>query len=298
VLLERLFENLDLKVDPFATCAVAAGWRLRLPSRDWVTLHYTLQGEGVLQLGTGERMPLFPGSLAVIPPGTLHSVECGSEVRNESMAQGDDSPVCALVAGPPDDVALSIACGRIQVTYAGTLGLFDQMTDALVLDFSESPPMHAVFEGLVREQESGSYSHAMMTALMNQCLILVFRHLAELSSSQLPWLSALDDARLARALKKILEHPEAPHTVESLATLAGMSRSAYARTFLEAFGRTPIDYVREVRLRRAARLLHRGDLSVNEIAGRIGFASRSHFSRAFRDQFGCSPTKFRSADGR
>ena len=99
-------------------------------------------------------------------------------------------------------------------------------------------------------------------------------------------------------MDEILEHPEGPHTVESLAALAGMSRSAFARTFLEAFGRTPIDYVRDVRLRRGARLLHRGDLSVSEIAGRVGFASRSHFSRAFRDQFGCSPAKFRSADER
>ena len=186
MLLERLFENLDLNVDPFATCAVATGWRLRLPSRDWVTLHYTLQGEGALRLGSGERLPLFPGSLAVMPPGTIHSVECGSDVRNESVAQGDDSPVCALAAGPPDDVALTIACGRIQVTYSGTLGLFDRMTDALVLDFPDSAPMRAAFEGLVKEQESGTYSHAMMAALMNQCLVLVFRRLAELPASQLP----------------------------------------------------------------------------------------------------------------
>jgi AraC-like DNA-binding protein len=134
----------------------------------------------------------------------------------------------------------------------------------------------------------------MMTALMNQGLILLFRRLAEQSAAQLPWLSALDDARLARAMDAILEHPEQPHTVESLADLAGMSRSAFAKAFHEAFERTPIDYVRDVRLRRGARLLHRGELSVSDIASRVGFASRSHFSLAFRGQFGCSPAKYRS----
>lgn len=297
MLLERLFENLDVKVDPFATCAVARGWRLRLPSRDWVTLHYTLHGKGALRLAAGEVLPLSPNSLAIMPPGVAHSVESGSDVQHEAIAQGDDSPVCALAAGPPEELGLSIACGRVQVTYAGTLGLFDLMTEALVLDFSDSPPMRAAFEGLVKEQESGAYRHAMMAALMNQCLILVFRRLAELPENQLPWLSALDDPRLARSLDAILAHPERPHTVESLAGLAGMSRSAFARSFHECFERTPIDYVRDVRLRRGARLLHRGNLSVSEIADRVGFASRSHFSRAFRDQFGCSPARFRSAGG-
>jgi AraC-like DNA-binding protein len=34
-------------------------------------------------------------------------------------------------------------------------------------------------------------------------------------------------------------------------------------------------------------------MSVDGIAGKVGFASRSHFARAFHDQFGCSPTDFR-----
>ena len=52
MLLEKLFENLALTVDPFATCRLADGWRLRLPCRDWVTLHYILQGDGELKLGS------------------------------------------------------------------------------------------------------------------------------------------------------------------------------------------------------------------------------------------------------
>jgi hypothetical protein len=36
MLLEKLFDNLELKVEPFATCRLSDGWRLRLPCRDWV----------------------------------------------------------------------------------------------------------------------------------------------------------------------------------------------------------------------------------------------------------------------
>jgi Helix-turn-helix domain len=51
--------------------------------------------------------------------------------------------------------------------------------------------------------------------------------------------------------------------------------------------------VRDVRLRRAAQLLRVSGLSVDGIAGKVGFASRSHFSHAFHDEFGCSPADFR-----
>jgi transcriptional regulator GlxA family with amidase domain len=54
-----------------------------------------------------------------------------------------------------------------------------------------------------------------------------------------------------------------------------------------------MDYLRDVRLRRAAQLLCRDDLSVDEVATKVGFSSRSHFSHTFRDHFGPSPLAFR-----
>ncbi|HXI04024.1 MAG TPA: AraC family transcriptional regulator [Candidatus Saccharimonadales bacterium] len=296
MLLERLFENLALNVDPFATCRVADGWRLKLPCRDWVTFHYTLEGDGGLRIGSGEILSLTRSSLAVIPPGLAHSIQCGSvsgEIGIEG--QGDPgAPLCELVAGPLDNVKLTIACGRVQVIYAGGAGLFEHLREAIVLDFEGSPEMRGIFEALIEEyRRSGPASAAMMTALMNQCLILVLRRVSEESKGGLPWLSALEDHRLECVMETILAHPERRHTVESLAGVAHMSRSTFARHFEQCFERSPMDYVRDVRLRRAARLLRIGDLSVDGVAAKVGFASRSHFSRAFRVQFGCAPAQFR-----
>jgi AraC-like DNA-binding protein len=208
--------------------------------------------------------------------------------------QVTDAPLCEFVAGNLDEVSLTIACGRVQVTYGEGLGLFDRMEKALVLDFNDSPQMRATFEALVSEyHETGPASHAMMTALMNQCLILVLRRVSEEAQGSLPWLSALEDPQLAGVIDTMLQHPEQPHTVESLASIAHMSRSAFARRFAECFNRPPMDYLRDVRLRRAAQLLSRGDLSVDEIANKVGFSSRSHFSRTFGDHFGASPLAFR-----
>ena len=167
------------------TCRLADGWRLRLPCPDWVTLHYILQGDGDLRLGSGKLLALPSNSLVVMPPGFVHAIQCGS-VCHETGVEGQGDPeaaLCELVAGPLDQLRLTVACGRIQVTYAGGPGLFDNLKEAIVLDFSDSQRMRGIFEALISEyRRSGPASAAMMTALMNQCLIQV---LARGSASKL-----------------------------------------------------------------------------------------------------------------
>lgn len=298
MLLERLLDNLGLSVEVFATCGVAPGWRLRLPALDWVTLHFVVHGEGALRLGGGAVRQLRCHSLAIVPPHLQHALECGTGALAESP--GDDGAsgganVPAHVAGPADRAGLVVVCGRFQAIYGGGLGLFDRLQDEIILDFGDSPQMRGTFDALREEQRRPRPGgHAMMVALVNQCLVLLLRRLCRDPQCSLPWLKALEDPRLSRVLDVILARPEQPHRLTSLADIAHMSRSAFAHQFHTAFGRTPMDYVREVRLRRGASLLRRNELSVDAVAARVGFASRSQFSRAFRQLFGRSPAEFRT----
>jgi len=86
------------------------------------------------------------------------------------------------------------------------------------------------------------------------------------------------------------------HTVDSLAKAAAMSRSAFAERFAAAFERSPMSLVHHVRMQRAHQLLtQNGSLSIEEVANRVGYSSRSHFSRAFKNHHGVSPTACRVA---
>ena len=296
MLLEKVFDNLAMSVEPFATCRLAEGWRLRLPVHDWVTLHYAVTGDGELRLASGELLPMPARSLAVMPASFGHSVQCGS-VSEEVAYEGYESldePICELIAGPPDSIALTIASGRIQACYAGSKGLFDHLKEAIVLDFSDDSSMRSIFEALTGEcEQTRPGSAAMMTALMNQCLIAVMREVEQQCGGSLPWLSALDDPRLAKVIETILDHPEQTYTLETLAEIAAMSRATFVRHFEKSFNRTPMDYLRDVRLRRAAQLLQVSSMPVDAIAGKVGYASRSHFSKAFHEQYGISPAVFR-----
>lgn len=297
MLIERLLENLALRVDTFATCRVAPGWRLRLPALDWVTFHYVLEGQGEL-LGTSDGSPtLSRGSLAVVPPHQVHGLQCGGGPWGERGVSGEGPAggVPEHRAGPEDERALLVACGRVQVLYGPGIGLFDRLPDSLVLDFGHNEKVRTIFEGLLDEVRSSRPGFQTMASnLMSESLIHVFRRLCFQADCALPWLQALEDPHLEKAIEAMLESPEQPHTVALLASQCFLSRSSFARRFREAFGQPPMEYLRGIRLRRAAQLLRREPPPpISTVAARVGFRSRSQFSRAFKEYFHCPPSEFK-----
>ena len=89
------------------------------------------------------------------------------------------------------------------------------------------------------------------------------------------------------------EAPGRAHSLDSLACVAGMSRSRFVHHFSTAYGRTPMEFVQLVRLHAAAQMLRGSLLPVKTISASVGYASRSHFSQAFRAEFGSDPTAYR-----
>lgn len=292
MLLDRLLANLSVDVEPFAVCEVSRGWRLRLDGAGFVTLHYVLEGSGHIATPDGS-LPLGQYSLAVVPPGLPHSIDSGELIAAETTTDEVARKVGTLVqflAGPGGGNDLVVVCGRLTASYGGGPGLFDLLREPLVLDFSDSTQMRDVFTHLLEEEGTLSPgAEVMMTTLMRQCLVLVLRRLCESPQCTLPWLAAIDDPSLAGVLDQIMDDPGRPYTVDSLAADAYLSRSAFVAQFSEHFGQTPMAFVRQVRLRRGAELLRTTSLSVDAVARQVGYASRSHFSRAFRDYFGHPP---------
>ena len=294
--MDKLLSQVDIRVEPFATCLLSFGWRLRLPGPPDTMFHFVLQGSGVLRGPDGELQRLERFSLAVVPKGVSHSLECGDEVRSErALKEPPTGEVVRLIAGRPDSADLQVACGVVAVTYGDSLGLFQRSREIIIADLSGYPQARVAFESILAEQVIASPGSVALTqALMTQCLVYLLRYLSEQSDGGLPWLSGLEDPNLAPALELILEHPAAFHTVDSLADAAIMSRSVFAERFRAAFGCTPIRFLHDVRLRLATELLSNGrGMSIDQVAHRVGFRSRSHFSQAFKDHFGKSPAAFR-----
>jgi len=300
MLLEKLLAHLELEVEPFALCDLSPGARLQLAGPGEVVLHFVLEGSGILRAG-GIHFEVSADSLVVVPRGLRHSIETGSPIETgldaDERAIPRNSGVQRIELGAAGG-ALVVACGRVRATYGGSTGIFDRLNGPLVLDGRAQPALRAAFAALADEQfRRPAGGETMAEALMRQCLVVVLRLLCEQGDERLPWLRAVADERLGRALDAILDHPERGHTLDDLAATAGMSRSAFSESFARHFGRSPGQFLREARLRRGARMLLTTDLPIGSVARRVGFASRSHFSRAFAAELGKSPSDFRLSGG-
>jgi transcriptional regulator GlxA family with amidase domain len=128
---------------------------------------------------------------------------------------------------------------------------------------------------------------------MKTCLVVLLRRHLQTSRMEGTTPALFDDVRLGRAVAAILDRPAADHSVTSLAKEAGMSRSGFAREFKDALNLTPMEFVARARLSLAHRLLLTTGIPVEGIASMVGFSSRSHFSRVFRDHYGADPSSVR-----
>lgn len=104
------------------------------------------------------------------------------------------------------------------------------------------------------------------------------------------------DEKLLRALSAMEAHLEAPLSRQQLARLAGGSLRQLERSFRGQLGHGVHDHYLALRLGRSRQLLRETSLSILEVALATGFASGSHFCRAFRKRFACSPREARLTD--
>jgi len=105
--------------------------------------------------------------------------------------------------------------------------------------------------------------------------------------------SSMDEQLLQRLLAVFEDHMEEPYfSIEKLAKEIGMSRRHLNRKIRALTNLSPTDFIRTLRLHKAARLLKNASGTVSEIAYKVGFNNLSYFSRSFRKHFGRLPSEF------
>jgi AraC-like DNA-binding protein len=133
----------------------------------------------------------------------------------------------------------------------------------------------------------------MVSRLLDLLFIQTIREWGAKSPRNVGWMSVLSDPQIGKALSAIHESPTRNWTVEVLADIAGLSRSAFASRFVHEVGQTPLKYLATWRLDLAADHLRAGTAKVSEIAALVGYGSEAALNRAFKAQFNVTPAAFR-----
>jgi transcriptional regulator GlxA family with amidase domain len=104
------------------------------------------------------------------------------------------------------------------------------------------------------------------------------------------------DPRIRAVLIMMEQHIEGRLPIEELAASVGLSRRQLERLFMGETKSSPAIVYRRVRMERAKQLLIKTKASLIEVALEVGFENASHFSRAFSQTFGKSPTRMRATE--
>ena len=106
-------------------------------------------------------------------------------------------------------------------------------------------------------------------------------------------ITSLDEKLISKAIRIVEENMAEPDfSVEKFSRELGMSRVHLYKKLLALTGKSPIEFIRTIRLQRAAQLLEKSQLSVSEIAYQVGFNNPKYFSKYFKDHFNMLPSAY------
>ncbi|HEX7871310.1 MAG TPA: AraC family transcriptional regulator [Sphingobium sp.] len=236
---------------------------------------FTVHIAGKPQVRTWERdgwseVNSVPGCATIVPAGQPTGWLVDGELDVVTLSMSSE----ILNAAPAAD-----QFRRMRFAFADPLGV--ALTRQVLAElYSPASPERDIYVG----------------AMVNALKAHILRGPSAPAQEDIP-VSAFSAYRLHHIMGRIQQRPQDSHTLEEMATQAGVSPTHFCRIFRKATGVSPHQYVMRARLGRAQELLVQSDMALATIADFLGFTSQSHFTRAFRQLFGEPPSDFRKREG-
>lgn len=254
------------------------------------TLHYhdkyeigvCVEGEGLF-LCEGVFSSVSRGDVIFIPPGKRHY----------SRSLDPNAPCLCRFVHPEvkgvEELLLSVLKSKEQVS---ALLTFSERRIPSVLHPTDYPVPTATLCALADACRDG-VRH--LTPISELRLALFFMEAQNaLCQDPVPEISASTDEVIVAVAEHLAVHYDRGDSVDELTRLCHLSQSQLRRRFLTLYGISPIAYRNRLRCRIASELLCHTELSVAQIAERIGYTDVSDFYRHFKKNYGVSPSLYRA----
>jgi AraC family transcriptional regulator len=171
----------------------------------------------------------------------------------------------------------------------------DCIDPELIPYFLKSDPLiHQIGLVLKTELETGGAGGQLYVEAMTHALFIhLLRHYSSQQNIIRNYSGGLSKFKLKQVIDYINNHLERDLSLTELATMVQMSSSYFCRSFKQSTGEPPHQYVIQRRLERAKQLLLQDELTLAEIAYRVGFANQGHLNRHFKRRFGITPRQMK-----
>ena len=260
--LKPLFEHFKIQAHTFFT-GVHCGEGSIQQSRAHGYLHFIRQGRGEVRYpGHRPALPIDGPTLLFYPRNLPHQ----------------------LVSSDPG--GLDLVCARVTFGTGISCPLAQELPEVMRLGIDEIGPIADLLFAEAFGKRNGR--HAVVNRLCEVVIVEFVRMALEQGHTKVGLLMGLGNPYLRDTLTAVHADPSRAWSLIDMATLAGMSRSGFAKLFKQTLGVTPGEHVMRFRVAKARELLGRG-VSVKLVAYEVGYGSSAAFARVFQKIMGESP---------
>ncbi|ACZ30466.1 transcriptional regulator, AraC family [Xylanimonas cellulosilytica DSM 15894] len=294
--------DLELTGVFYATARMTEPWGIDLPALPWTAMFHLLTAGRAVVSVDGDVHELVPGELLLVPHGTGHQILSAPDapasglwgIEREVVGERYERLVVDGGGAPA-----RLVCGAVTFADPGVGRLLASLPAVVRAHGGETGSwLRAAVDAIAHEAEHPRGGSDVVTArLADVILVQAVRDWLDDAEPPSGWLAALRDDVLGPVLAAVHTDPARPWTLESLAALAHLSRSAFAERFAAVVGEPPAAYVAGWRLGLAARMLCEPGASVAAVAERVGYDSVPGFHRAFTRRHGMTPGAWRRTGG-
>ena len=220
---------------------------------------------------------------------SLHIIKTGTSEHSTDSFSGIQQDALTLLVCPEAYSfenflkADQLCCMSFEVVFDGPMGpsfLAEQSLPITIVMKDADPSLVQVMMLIANEMEASRCGQPFfMDRAGDILLVSLMRHLTSRPQQSTGLFQALSDPRIAKSLVAMHSKPAHPWTLESLANLAGMSRTSFANYFKDVMQISPGKYLENLRLAIARQLVQTG-IGLKQIAARTGYSSPSTLSRA------------------
>lgn len=304
--LSDILSHMKLAGTLYFRTSFTSPWSVRVPAYENVArFHFARRGRCLVRVNVAEpALVLEQGDLVIITRGAAHTLYCDAATEHSAvmldrvLEESGFNGTGTLVYGDNDDgQETQLVCGHFTFDTQASHPLIDTLPDTIHLQeygnhagtWIENTLRMISAEASKQQLGSDLIARKLSEILFAQALR---SYLTEVGADR-QVMAGFADRKISAVLSAVHKDPSLAWTIDKLADVAGMSRTAFVNRFTQTMSSTPMSYITQWRMQLARERLTGSTDPIVLIAESAGYQSEAAFSRVFKRFFGVAPAMCR-----